>query len=581
MAMNLQQRKNNQGMALLMALFFIGIAVLVVGVLMSRLMNQRKTVAHYEDYSNAFLGLEAAIARSKVEIENGEDGIIGMDGWQPVYRKDNKLLLPDFDSDDVTPQTLASMEEVEFAAYTVTWSGDGRDNNANGLVDDATEEDMYTVYAMGRKGAATRRAEVNFRGNNVNVWQNAVFAGPGEVGGLISGSVNARGSVHMLGDNLLGGVIGLATLGLGGTTTIRNNYLGIPNIFVGRVPPLPQTIVEGETVETLGATLRAKGGILGLSATSTLGDPQTIGNTVKETLDAVFVTDGWIGDAVIPDGNRGDPTNVYSDNGWDALYDLADKVVFPLLDGPWRNDQTGAELTNPDTGSPYKHEEYFTEVLVGDPSDPLDGIYTGDIAINTQSEHFYWNATTGEQMQGTLPGTSPPKTDDYILFDKNKDVLEISGQIVIDGNLKFQGKGTQKTIYYTGKGAILVTGDVQIDSHLLSVNDGDPTQGEGSFPVNNALGIMAGKKIVLGSGLLDLIFRSELNIMGAFYAGTSITSLKKTNVAGTLVSNYFDLTLNPPAVYEVPALGKNLPEGMIGDYPITAIAQLSWRELDT
>ncbi len=577
--MDLKNPRSNQGMALLMALFFIGIAVLIVGVLMTRTMQQRKSVARYEDYNNSFLGLEAAISKSRVELENGEDGIIGMENWEPKWSEDNKLLLPEFGDAGVEAQTLQSMDDVEYASYTIAWADDGQDNNGDGLIDDINEEWMYTVYGMAKRGAVTRKVEVVYKGDNVNVWQNAVFAGPGLLGGLINGSVNARGSVHMLGDSLLDGVVGLATLGLTGTTTIRNNYNGIPDELRDRIPAPPQTVVEGETVDTLGAKLRAKNGILSLSGASTLGDPQTVGNLVKETLDAVYVTGGWVGDAVTPDGDRGDPNNVYSDNGWDELYDLGDKVVFPTLGDFWQDAQGGAQVTNPDTGEAYKHEEYFTEVLVGDKDDPSDGMYTGDMIIDTQADHFYWNATTGQQMSGSLPGAAPPKTEDYILFNEDDDLLEINGQIVVDGDLKFKGKGSQKTIFYTGKGAILVNGDVQIDSNLLTVNKGDLTDTGESFPVDNALGIMSKNGILIGSSLLDLLFSKDLDIMGAFYAEKQITSLKKANVAGTMVSSYFDLSLKPPAVYQVPSLGRNLPEGMVGDYPIMAIVQLSWREL--
>ena len=577
-------RRNDGGMALVMALFFIGIAVLVAGILMSRVMQQRRVVVHYEDYNLAFLGLESALSAVEVALKNGDDGIIGIEGWEPQWDNANKLTLPDFDSEYVTPQTLESMDGVEFAAYTVAWADDGRDNNGDGLTDDVAEEWMFTAYAMARKGAAVRRAEVVYRGDNVNVWQNAMFAGPGLVGGLINGSVNAHGSVHMLGDNLLGGVLGLATLGLAGTTTIRNNYGSIPAVLESRIPDPPQTVVAGETVSTLGATLRSKQGLISLGGGSSLGSPQALGNAVKETLDGVFVTGGWIGDAVLPDGDRGDPTNVYSDNGWDELYDLGDRVVFPALDSLFSSGQGGATVTNPDTGQAYKHDEYFEQVLVGDPDIPDDGIFAGNITLDTAGAHFYWNATTGDQMTGSLPGTSPPKTEDYILFDRNRDVLEINGQIAIDGNLEFTGSGAQLAIYYTGKGAILVKGNVRLNSHLLSCNNGDPSDVAGSFPVDNALGIMAGNSITIGKSLLGplglgLLSGPELNLMGAFYAQEKITSLNRSNIAGTLVTNYFDLTLNPPAVYQVPALGRNLPEGMVGDFPIIGITQLSWREL--
>lgn len=577
------RRSDDRGMALLLALFFIGIGVIVVGVLMARMMQQRSTVAHYEDYNDAFLGLEAAISQSEVELENGDDGIIGMENWEPQWNEDNQLVLPDFDADGVTPQSLATMEDVQFVSYTAAWADDERDNNGNGLVDDASEEWMYTVYAMAKKGAALRKAEVVYKGDNVNVWQNAMFAGPGLSGGLINGSVNAHGSVHMLGDNLLSGVLGLATLGLAGTTSVRNGYQDIPNALRQRIPDPPQTVFEGETVATLGATFRARNGIISLSGGSQLGDAQATGNAVKETLDAVFVTGGWIGDLVTPDGDRGDPANVFSDNGWDELYDLADRVVFPALDGLFQDAQGGAQVTNPDTGEAYKHDEYFSQVLVGDSAVPDDGIYNGAMTIDTAGADFYWNATTGDQMSGSLPASAPPKTEDYLLFNTNKNLLEVNGQIVVNGKLDFKGKGTQKTIYYTGKGAILVHGNVVLGTDLLSCNNGDPSDLDQSFPVNNALGIMSSERITLGSSLLGILggvlSGPDLQLMGAFYAADSIRALSHVDIAGTLVSNYFDLTLKPPAVYQVPSLGRNLPEGMVGDYPIMAVAQVSWREL--
>lgn len=155
--MDLKNPRSNQGMALLMALFFIGIAVLIVGMLMTRTMQQRKSVARYEDYNNSFLGLEAAISKSRVELENGEDGIIGMENWEPKWSEDNKLLLPEFGDAGVEAQTLQSMDDVEYASYTIAWADDGQDNNGDGLIDDINEEWMYTVYGMAKRARSRGR----------------------------------------------------------------------------------------------------------------------------------------------------------------------------------------------------------------------------------------------------------------------------------------------------------------------------------------------------------------------------------------------------------------------------------------
>lgn len=573
------RRNGEGGMALLMALFFIGIALLVMALLASRLMQQRTQVARFGDVGAASRGAEAAVAAAWVELETGGDGILGMEAWEPVWDEDNELVLPAFDDTSVEPQIRPSMEGVEFAAYTVDWSADGRDNNGNGQVDGASEQRMYTIYAMARHGAVRREIEVVCQAKKVGIWENAVFAGPGLLGGLINGSMNARGSVHLLGDNLLGGVLGLtATLGLGGGNTVRNHYAGLPVELRNRIPAPPVTVVEGEAVETLNAEFRARNGTIGVGADTFLGDAQAFGNGVKETLDGVFVTGGWVGDAVTPDGDRGDPLNVFSDNGWDELYDLADRVVFPLIGDAWRSREDAETVPDADTGAPVTHRDHFREVLVGRPDVPTDGQLTQNVTIDTAGQHYYWNATTGEQRQGSLPGTPPPKTEDYILFDRSKDLLDVNGQIYIKGNLSFTGRGGEKTIRYTGKGAILVDGNVQIDANLLTCNNGNPGDITNSFPVNNALGIMSTQTITVGSSLLDLLFRSKLSLMGAFYAEKQIVTLKQAQVAGTLVSNYFNTGLQTPDIFQVPSLGDHLPEGMIGDYPVVALKQISWRE---
>jgi hypothetical protein len=536
------------------------------------MLQQRKVVDHYEDYKNAFHGLEGAISSSKVELEQGDDGIIGMEGWEPQWSDDNVLLLPEMDADGVSPQHLQTMEDVEFATYTVDWANDGRDSNGDGIVDSTAENWMYSVYAMARDGATNRRVEVIYEGSNVNVWENAIFAGSGQAGGLINGNVSIHGSVHLLGDSLVVGALALAAIDLSGTSLIHNNYVGIPANLEVRVPPIPQAVFEGETVSTLEAKLRAKAGLVGMSGNSEIGEPNILGNTYKETMDGLYVTSGWIGNSVIDDGDRGDPTSAFSDNGWDETYDLGDKVPFPVLADDWRNATNGAKVQDPATGTWYTHEDYFNQVLVADPDNPGDGAYNGDININARGSHYYWNATTGEELSGSLPATAPNPTDDYILFNESTDVLEINGQIRINGNLSFTGKGNQKTINYTGRAAFLVYGDVAIDTSLISCNNGDPNDIADSFPVNNIIGIMASEDMVVGS-------TSQLDIMGAFYAQNKIQSSKQTNVMGTFVSNYFDMGTNVPNIYQVPALADNLPLGMIGNYPILAISQVAWREL--
>lgn len=566
------QNNSESGMALMLALFFIAIGIVVVGALMSRSLQQRTAVGQYEDYTTAFQGVEAAVSAARVQLETGASGIIGLDGWTPVYDENNRIVLPDFDAEGVQPQSLQSMEDVEFAAYTVRWAEDGRDNNGDGIIDSTAEDDMFTVYAMARNGANTRRVEVVYEQSNVNVWENAIFAGSGQAGGLINGNVSIHGSVHLLGDNLFDGALALAAIDLSGTSLIHNNYAGIPNHLLARVPPLKQTLFNGEAVYTLEAKLRAKEGLVGMSGNSEVGEPNVAGNDYKETMDGTYVNRGWTGNSVIDDGDRGDPTRVFSDNGWDELYDLGDKVPFPLLTDDWRDPVDGSKIQNPATGTWYTHEDYFNEVLVADPNIPNDGIYNGNIVLNARGSSFYWNATTGETLSGSLPASLPPADHDYLYFDPATDVLRINGQIRVNGNLSFTGQGGDRTINYSGRAAFLVYGDVAIDANLITCNNGNKTNIANSFPANNIIGIMASNNMTVGS-------TAQLDIMGAFYAQNRITSQKQTNIMGTFVSNYFDMGTNVPNIYQVPALADNLPIGMIGNYPILAVSQVAWREL--
>jgi hypothetical protein len=563
---------SDAGMAMVMALMFVSVSVIVLTALTARLMNQRTAVDHYEDYKNCFQGMEAAIASGTTEVENGDDGTVGLSGWTPTYDANNQIILPAFDDGAAQPLTFTSMPGLQFMAYTVNWFTDNRDNNGDGLVDDSSERHMYGIYALAKQGSVLRRAEVIAKGGDVNVWRNAIFAGNGQAGGLVNGNVSIHGAVHLLGQNLLEGNTAITALDLSGTSLIHNNYGGIPATLAARVPPLPQTVFNGETVSTLEAKLRVKRGLVSLSGNSEVGEPDVAGNTLKETMDGVHVNDGWTGNAVVDDGDRGDPKSVFSDNGWDELYDLGDKVNFPRLTDDWRDPVNGARIEDPATGTWYTHEDYFNQVLVADPNIPTDGVYNGDIVIDARGDKFYWNASTNTKLVGSLPASLPPNTQDYIWFDPTNDVLRVNGQVRVNGTLTFTGQGGDRTINYSGRAALLVYGNITINTDILTCNNGNPADTANSFPVNNILGLMTATNMLVGA-------TAQCDIMGAFYAQNTIQAAKQTDVMGTFVANYFDMGSQVPSIFQVPSLPENLPLGMIGNYPIMTLGQVSWREL--
>lgn len=567
----LNSRANNQGMALVISLILITVAVLAITMMGARLMSQRNLVDRYTIFSRAMDGAEAAVAASRVQLEQGTAGRIGIgNSWTPSWTN-NQFVVPSFSATGMDPLTMAGMPTVTYAAYANAWASDGRDNNGDGVVDDSSERWMYTVYGMGKDGDDTRAAEVVYRARDVNVWRNAIFAGTGQSGGLVNGNVSIHGSVHLLGTNLLTGVTAIDAIDLSGTSLIHNNYADVPASLGARVPALPLVNFGGENISTLEAVLRVKKGYVGMSGNSEIGEPNVAGNSYKETMDGVYVNDGYNGTSVVPDGSRGDPKNLWSDNGWDEYYDLGDKVAFPLLTDPWRDPTSGATTPNAATGLPYTHQDYFNQVLEASPTVTNDGTYVGDMTIDARGSNLYWNATQNIKST-TLPGTLPPATDDYVYFNASTNVLRVNGQIHVTGKLEFLGQGNDRSINYSGRGAFLADGDVKIDTDLLTCNNGDPTNTAASFPVNNIIGIMTPGTLTVGS-------TAQCSIMGAFYGQTKVVSAKQTNVMGTFVGGYFDMGTNVPSIWQVPTLADNLPLGMIGNYPILSTTPVSWREL--
>ena len=578
-------QRGDAGMALVAATIFLAVVVVTVIAVSARHVQQRRLADAHQNYNKTFDALEGAVAASKAQLEGpAGTGTMGLDGWKPVYNARKELVLPDFNAPDSHPISLPAdpgttgYAPPQILAFSVNWGKDGLDNNGDGVIDDAREKAIRSIHAAAKFNGISRRAEVVYTAEKVNVWQNAIFAGDGSTSGVIKGNVSVHGSVHILGDNLLqGGVAIEDALDLTGTSIIRNNYEDLPQYLRDRVPPLPTVDVNGTMAETLNAKLRVRHGLVGMSGNSRIGQPYSSGSTVKQMMNGTYLTDGWSGKKTTPDGGRGIPTDVYSDNGWNALYDLGDKVPFPKLSDPWRDPDTGATFKRLFSATPYTHEEYFSEVLLGSFINPNDGIYNGNIDLNLSSgTAFYWNANTNTKLTGSAAlSATPDGQDDYIKFDPAAKTLKMNGQLRINGTLSFSGGGNADTINYSGHCAILTTGDVNIDVSLISCNNGVPGNYAASFPVNNCLGLMTKANMNLGTGS----GASQLDVMGAFYAANTITSAKQTNVMGSFVSSLFNITKNVPNIYQVPDMADNLPLGMIGNYTITALLQVSWREM--
>ncbi len=347
-------------------------------------------------------------------------------------------------------------------------------------------------------------------------WDNVIFAGAGQSGAMINGNVNIAGSVIILGDGL--GPTDLA-VNLGGTAEfVRNNYTSLDAALQAKIAPLPTTIFNGETVSTLNSELRVKNGVVALSGSAGIGNPDVAGNSVKETVDGVYVTDGW-------GGNKG-ASNVFSDNETIHAYDLGDSITFPSLSDP-------------------------------DPNDP-------SMTIQAKFKSEALPLTT--ELNDIKPNSSFNYSDgtNSISMDGNGN-LSITGKIYIEGNndLNFNKKGGDTTITYSGSGTVLVEGDTEVNINLV-------TSGNNSFP-SNSFGIMTPNTIGF--------YESQTAAMGAFFAEDTITITKQTDVIGSIVSNYFDMGTNVPSIYQTPELTTNLPPGMIGGGSGIMINIDFWAEL--
>src|SRR3989338_8161969 len=275
------------------------------------------------------------------------------------------------------------------------------------------------IKSTGTFGDSNQTIQVYSKVSNLSPWNNAIFAGAGASGTMVNGNVHIRGAVHILGTGLQPTDY---VVDLGGTAElIGNNYAILPAALKVKVPALSTTVFNGETVETLNAELRVKKGVVGISGGSSVGEPDDAGNSVKETIDAAYVTNGY-------GGNQG-TNHVYSDNGWSNTYDLGDTVSFPSLADPYQGYST--------------YQDYLraNALVINDP---------GELAVLaglTPSSNFNYNGANGSiSMDG-------------------------SGNMTISGIVYVEGGGigmSGGTISYTGQGSIFSTGNVAINTSLLT-----------------------------------------------------------------------------------------------------------------
>ena len=510
---------NQKGMALLTTLIFVFILVTFGVSLLIMTSNDTKLSALQRDSTKAFYIAEAGVERTlynlKKDFESSED-----------WNDDNLIntyILSTADTD--------GFRKIEYDGdgdYDVTF-GSGTYTVALKI----NSSNYVTIKSKGKYDNSIRYVQVDAKIENVSVWNNAICGRSGMTEATISGNVEFRGSLHLLGKGLSSTDI---AIDLDGTAGVGNNYKDMDPDLLSKVPPLPQTFFNEEWVDFLNAKLRVKHGQVKLSGNAYIGEKDDSGDPyIKETLQGVYVTDGFIG------GDDEDPgQNVFSDNGMLNEYDLEGaNIEFPsILIGSY---------TDPETGPYDNYLEYlkYKGLEITENEISADTLYFEHGVVG--GNYIEWVAGTGQD-----PGIL---TIEGIVWVDNADGLVIGKS---KGTIIFDGKGTLVSAYPEA--------DIYIHDHLLA---------NVTFPTADSLGLISAGDINIATDEGD----AHLNIMGAFYAENTITMAYQTDLVGTFVSDYIDLGTEVPKIYQVPELINNMPPGMPGAVITYYIYTNNWHEV--
>lgn len=551
--------RKNRGM---ISVYTLTLMMLVIGLLLSVTDWSMDNMKRRSRDSKALVAFQMAQAGLEQEISLAFAGLPANSGnFQATFRS--------IDGD------LGSLAAGATGTATVVPSGDPR----NGWV--TCNASFVGVNRSVRAYIASR---------DVGIWNNAIFAGTGASGKAINGNVDIRGSVHILGDgeefldlNANGfrdaaepftdsNNNGIRDPGepfvdwnsdgawnpaepyndsngngfydppltqtdlnssFSGNAYIGNNYSGMDAALESMVPNAPRP----NNIESLSAEVRVKHGRISVGGSASLGTGAVVdGGTSKATIDGSFVTDGYTGSA--------GASSVYSDNGATNGYDLgALGIKFPLLSG------IGSQAYV-NQGTTYANHQAFLDSRT----------LTVPVSSVTDSTAAF---SYGPDAYGNSISWTPPVMSGNTITSPG--VLNTNGVVRIAGDLTLGTK--QGDIRYRGSGTLYATGFVFIHSNLL------PASGT-VFPTTARIGIIAGRNLELATGNGD----AQLKMAGAFYAQGKIVSAKQNEIAGTFVSQYFDMGTNVPKIYQVPNLAANMPPGMPGDTNYYTLRVKTWRQ---
>lgn len=521
--------KKNKGMVLIGAYLIIVILLILGGAFIVRTLVEKTASESQRNLVQALniaeAGLEKSLYHLRQDFLNDPLGPSWIDGNIDIF---GPFSPPDISTNP--DDALLSQTSLNNGTYTTKVIYVFVGSNA--------QPDEIWVESTGTVAGLSKTIKVYAQMRNLSPWNNAIFAGTGASGTAISGNVSINGSVHILGSNLSHEQ---PAIDISGTGSIGNNYEGIPANLSSRIPACPQVNFNGELIDSLNAEVRVKNGRVDISGTATIGQTNVPGNIYKETVDGIYIDVGnydgsnsnGLGTYYDGFGGNKGPSGVSSDNGTTHNYDLGNTVSFPSLSDPYQTYPTYQEYLN-------QNSLHVNESLIG--------------TINASTPNFGYSSAMGS-----------------ISWNQTTTELTINGIVYLDpaagqeeSDLSIGEKNI--TIQYTGQGSIFATGDIEVHGNLLSKN---------TFPTTDTLGLMAKEDIELATGSGD----AQLEMIGVFYAEGKVTSAKQNQIAGTFVSNYFDLGSNVPKIYQVPSLLDNLPPGLPSGGANWILITRGWMEL--
>ena len=357
----------------------------------------------------------------------------------------------------------------------------------------------------------------------------AMFLGTGDSGDVLKGqSVKIAGSVIVAGNDK-------SKFKLGNRSSIVNNYDGITDSSTGlgslaaKLPALDEVDYNGESVQTLDAVVRVQEAKITMPGNASMGEPDVAGDADKEPLDAIYVDD-------LP--NNGD---LYAD----TIGPLdVENLSFPSLSAPFTDPVSGGEYVS--------FKDYLDTVAYTPP-------ISGDLIIEGATGSFSY---------------SDPGGKGSISWDNDTEVLTIDGVVKINGQAKLADGGEIDSeeqvskIMYKGTGVIWATDKIEIRKDIYPLGqyleDGPDADGL----VDGNLGLITSTEFAIQSSDGTI---STMRIIAALFAEQKILVKEPANIAGSVITDYFETTGNDEVnVWQVPKLSSLAAAGL----PSTQVANI-------